>query len=78
MWDSGPCALCHWFIVIVDGEELGFWITTLGSKSWGWSLLGQSIGRSIERCRVRVGGGVVTCGFFATGSVSLDHRWMAW
>ena len=50
-------------------------MTTLGSKYWGWSLVGQRIGRSIERCHVRVGGGVVT---FATGCVGLDHRCMAW
>ena len=49
-------------------------MTTLGSKSWGLSLLGRRIGRSIERCCVRVGGGVVTCGFFATFSVGLDHH----
>ena len=53
-------------------------MNTLGSKSCGWSSLGRRIGRSIERCRVRVGGGVGTCGFVFTGSVSLDHQWMAW
>ena len=62
----------------VGGEALGFWMTTLGIKSWGWSLVGRRIGRSIECCLVRVGGGVVTCGTFATGSVGLAHRWMAW
>ena len=62
----------------VDGEALGLWMTTLGSKSWGWSLVGRRIGRSIERCLVRVGGGVVTCGTFATGSVGLAHRRMDW
>ena len=59
----------------VDGEVLGFCMTTLGSKSWGWSLVGWRIGRSIERCLVRVGGEVVT---FDTGSVGLAHQWMAW
>ena len=62
----------------VDRVALGFCMTTLGSKFWGCSLLERCIGCSIERCRVRVGGGVVTCGFFATGSVGLAHRWMAW
>ena len=61
----------------VNAEALGFWMTTLGSKSWGWYLIGWHIGRSIECCLVRIGGGVVTCGTFATGSVGLDHRWMA-
>ena len=61
-----------------DREALGFWMTTLGSKSWVWSLLVRRIGRSVERCRVRVGGGVVTCGFFSMGSIDLAHCWMAW
>ena len=52
-------------------------MTTLGSKSRVWSLVGQRIGRSIERCLVRVGGVVVTCGTFTTVSVGLAHRWMA-
>ena len=62
----------------VNGEALGFCMITLGSKSWGWSLLGRRIGRSIDRFRVCVGGLVVTCGFFATGSVGLSHCLMAW
>ena len=31
----------------VDGEALGFWMTTLGNQSWGWSSFGRHIGRSI-------------------------------
>ena len=62
----------------VDDESLGFCMTTLGSKSWGWSLVGRRIGCIIERCLVRVVVGGVTCGTFATGSVRLAHRWMAW
>ena len=62
----------------VDGEALGFWTTNLGSKSWGWYLVGRRIGHSIERCLVRIGVGVVTCGTFATGSVGLCHLWMSW
>ena len=61
-----------------DGEALGFWMTTLGSKYWCWTVVRRRIGRSIERRRVCVGGGVVTCGTFVKGIVGWAHRWMAW
>ena len=65
-------------IVGDNGEALGFWMTTLVIKSWGWTLAGRRIRRRIGCCRVCVGGGVATCGNFAKGSVGWAHIWMAW
>ena len=53
-------------------------MSTPGTKSWCWTLVGRRIGRSIERCRVCVGRVVATCGTFAKVSVGWAHRWMAW
>ena len=41
------------------GEALGFGMATLVGESGGQSSWGRRIGRSIERCRVRVCGSVV-------------------
>ena len=67
--DLVRCATGSYFSLIdgifgADGEALGFWMTTLGIKSWGWTLVGRRIGSSIERHRVCVGVGVATCGTF--------------
>ena len=35
-----------------DGSALGICMTTLGSKSWGWTVSGRRIGRSTESRRV--------------------------
>ena len=56
-------------IIGADGEALGFWMTTLGSKPWGWTVVGRRIEHIIERRCVCVCGGVVTCSTFARGSV---------
>ena len=77
------CATGSYFSLIdgiigADGETLDFWMTILGRKSWGWTLVGHRIGCSIERHRVYVGGGVAISGTFAKGSAGWDHLWMAW
>ena len=53
-------------------------MTTPGGTPWGGSLCGRSIGNSIERYLVLVGGRVVICGFFRAGNVSLAHCLMTW
>ena len=44
-------------------------MATLGGVSGGRSSWGWRIGRSIERCCVRVCGSVVRCGFVCAGIV---------
>ena len=53
-------------------------MATLGGASGGRSSWGRRIGRSIERCCVRVCGSVVQYRFYRAGSVILTQRWMAW
>ena len=55
------------------GEASGFLMTTLGGTSWGRSLRGWRIGRSMERCLVLIGGRVVRFCFIRAGNVSLYH-----
>ena len=55
-------------------EALGFGMATIGGASGGPSSWERRMGRSVERCHVRVCGSVVRCVFGRAGSVILAQR----